>query len=450
MLKQHLAPALDTEQLASGLERVERRLATTKRRRWRLAGGGVAGMAAIAAVVLLVTRAPDAPPSLMIAEGGAPPSVLPTGRTEFDDASAITLADDGALGMRQTPGEVWLELERGRARFDVTPHGPRRWTVHAGAMIVRVVGTSFTVTHDGGAASVVVHRGVVEVEVSARTRRLYAGERFGIGDGVASAGTERFGETTNVVTTIGDPNPERAADVERDTAVVGDTAAVAHDPAALDRDSVAGAGDTAAVVRDADSTPTVAARIVTAPTASPVLEPPSLAPDAVPPSHSIVDADALAAAELASVDAPESASEAAREADPDPDDDTLDPIPSVPELIARSEAARREHRLDDAAAALTAITERYPESSEAAAAAASLAGLERARGRTRAAEAAYVRALALRPPPALAELAYLELVRLTVARGDMVAARRWADRHRDTFPRGARRTAIDALLAGDR
>jgi transmembrane sensor len=81
------------------------------------------------------------------------------------DGSRIEASADGAITARVNDGRALrLSLERGRARFDVQPGGPRRWTIDAGICEVEVVGTSFVVDRRGdGRVRVEVDHGRVRV-----------------------------------------------------------------------------------------------------------------------------------------------------------------------------------------------------------------------------------------------------------------------------------------------
>lgn len=78
--------------------------------------------------------------------------------TELRLAAGATLEviDNGA-------GEVRLRQPEGRVSYDITPGGPRRWTIESGPVVVEVVGTSFVVDHSAEAVSVDVSRGKVVV-----------------------------------------------------------------------------------------------------------------------------------------------------------------------------------------------------------------------------------------------------------------------------------------------
>jgi transmembrane sensor len=99
-------------------------------------------------------------------------------RTQFADGSIAELVrTPGSLAV-VSAGErsVELRLDAGEARFDVTPNPERRFVVHAGEVVVRVVGTSFTVQREGSRVRVAVERGVVEVDWAETVTRLHAGE----------------------------------------------------------------------------------------------------------------------------------------------------------------------------------------------------------------------------------------------------------------------------------
>jgi transmembrane sensor len=84
-------------------------------------------------------------------------------RVELEEGSAIELADHSVLAPIANEGNA-LELElSGRARFSVTPGGPRRWTIHGALGEVVVLGTVFTVESSRDRLEVVVERGHVNV-----------------------------------------------------------------------------------------------------------------------------------------------------------------------------------------------------------------------------------------------------------------------------------------------
>lgn len=97
----------------------------------------------------------------------------------FEEGSNIALSPRSELSVvsNDGPGLVF-SLRRGKALFSVTPGGPRRWTVDAGEIVVRVVGTVFSVERAGEGTKVEVMRGVVTVSgaVPGSSIELRAGE----------------------------------------------------------------------------------------------------------------------------------------------------------------------------------------------------------------------------------------------------------------------------------
>lgn len=107
----------------------------------------------------------------------------------FDDASSITLGAGSRVAPRVNEhGTFALELERGVARFEVTPGGDRRWSVRAEDVLVEVVGTGFSVERrDGGFVRVAVWHGRVRVVAPSR----FHGERFlGAGEELTLPGAD--------------------------------------------------------------------------------------------------------------------------------------------------------------------------------------------------------------------------------------------------------------------
>jgi transmembrane sensor len=103
---------------------------------------------------------------------------------EFVDGSRIVL-DPGASiePLENTDRSAVLLLGHGRARFEVEPGGPRRWSIETGLATIEVVGTRFTVTRTLSGVTVEVEHGVVLVRgerLPSRVRRLTAGESLHI------------------------------------------------------------------------------------------------------------------------------------------------------------------------------------------------------------------------------------------------------------------------------
>ncbi|MCB9604002.1 MAG: FecR domain-containing protein, partial [Sandaracinus sp.] len=145
-----------------------------------------AAAAVVAAVVLLwprvsATFSPRLEGPLTV-EGAAPVPVeaVATPRVlRFDDASTIELAPGTAIApTRNEATRFDIALARGRARFEVTPGGPREWTIDAGLARVRVLGTAFVVERDDAHVRVAVEHGHVRVEGA-----LVRGGRIDLHDG---------------------------------------------------------------------------------------------------------------------------------------------------------------------------------------------------------------------------------------------------------------------------
>jgi len=165
---------------------------------------GLATVAALLAVVGPFSRdwadgPGGAPGALRGVDGEPAPGRVADGEmVRFEDGSRVTVIG-GDLVLAHASGEqvFWL-LESGVARFEVTPGGPRRWSVDAGDVRVDVLGTVFSVERDPRSVAVEVQRGVVSVSARpwATSRRVAAGERVvvdtsgsaAVGDGDAAPG----------------------------------------------------------------------------------------------------------------------------------------------------------------------------------------------------------------------------------------------------------------------
>ncbi len=134
------------------------------------------------------TRPGPAPPAagpLFAREGGdlgraveaiaERPLVLDDGsRLSAEPGTRLELVDNDARSFG-------LFLGQGRASFEVTPGGPRRWSIDCGVALVEVVGTAFQIERHGARVTVQVDHGVVVVRserLPGRAKRLTAGERL--------------------------------------------------------------------------------------------------------------------------------------------------------------------------------------------------------------------------------------------------------------------------------
>jgi transmembrane sensor len=195
-----LAPALLEEDVlgksrARMWREVRARVHRTGRRRTArlaaLGGFSLAGAVAVWALLFLTLRSPaptadrGAPSALLVADG-RPLAALETSEkpltVRLDDDSEIRLAAKSRIEpLTSTGSRFELLLARGSAEFSVTPGGPRRWLVEAGAARVEVVGTVFRVTRAATSVRVSVSRGSVLVRgenVPGWVQRLNAGEHL--------------------------------------------------------------------------------------------------------------------------------------------------------------------------------------------------------------------------------------------------------------------------------
>jgi transmembrane sensor len=171
-----------------------------RRRSVRLVLGSVSllGAVAIWALIFLTLRSPEAKvdraaPTALLVSDGRPLAALESSdqplTVRLSDASEIRLAAGGRIEPLSSSGSRFeLLLARGSAEFSVTPGGPRRWLIEAGAARVEVVGTVFRVTRAGTSVRVSVSRGSVLVRgenVRGWVQRLNAGEHLTV------AGKER-------------------------------------------------------------------------------------------------------------------------------------------------------------------------------------------------------------------------------------------------------------------
>jgi transmembrane sensor len=169
------------ERLAAGWEAVRTRRDAARRGVPR----APLAMAAAAAALLAIggawlLRPDDAPRALTMADGAVLDGLLGPGVTDLSDASRIAVAEEGRLEVLESSADrVHLRLDEGRARFQVTPNGPRRWRIEAGIAAVEVVGTVFSVDRRDGGVRVEVERGIVLVQsehLAEGVRRLTAGQ----------------------------------------------------------------------------------------------------------------------------------------------------------------------------------------------------------------------------------------------------------------------------------
>lgn len=155
-----------------------------RRKRQRVVTASTVAVAAAATVGLLVTqpwRTPAAGP-LLREDGAAPGVVAAEARPmwlRLRDRSQIEVWR-GELTVTENSGHTFAtRLDRGGVRVEVTPHGPRRWSVLCEGVLVEVTGTVFEVEREPDAVRVSVTRGSVRVSgrrVPESPRALQAGQ----------------------------------------------------------------------------------------------------------------------------------------------------------------------------------------------------------------------------------------------------------------------------------
>ena len=122
-------------------------------------------VAALAALVIGRTiAAPSVPGSLMQSDGAPCLGPIASPRVALDDGSSIVLDPHTELEVLENDGaRMRLWMRSGAADFDVTPGGPRRWSIEVGVVSVEVIGTSFRVERRESNVHVSVTRGTVVV-----------------------------------------------------------------------------------------------------------------------------------------------------------------------------------------------------------------------------------------------------------------------------------------------
>jgi transmembrane sensor len=169
------------------LARVKRRQPRAQLARPLVAFATFVGVVALGMLVVLNPesfRGPEPAQALQRADGialGPIDASFEAQVVRLTDASEIRLAQGARLEPLQSSSSRFeLLLARGSAEFSVTPGGPRRWLVEAGAARVEVVGTVFRVERRAGSVVVSVSSGAVLVRgehVPGWVKKLSAGER---------------------------------------------------------------------------------------------------------------------------------------------------------------------------------------------------------------------------------------------------------------------------------
>jgi hypothetical protein len=229
--------------------------AARRRQMRRVIGAGV-GTSAVVAAVMSVVLARSSEPKSLTAEGVslAAGVTLPlsAGPIRFDEGSRIEALGSAQLEVvAHRPDRFVTLLVRGAIAVEVTPGGPRGWTVETDLASIEVVGTGFDVIRDDAGLEVRVRHGRVVVSgerVDGRIQRLSAGDVLRVPAAAPRGAAAQ------------DPAPSERPTVA-DTGAVGTTTAAQREATASPR----GASPRAARVRTAS----VSAPPPRAPVASP-------------------------------------------------------------------------------------------------------------------------------------------------------------------------------------
>ncbi|MFK7989215.1 MAG: FecR domain-containing protein [Sandaracinaceae bacterium] len=123
---------------------------------------------AAAAALVLVWAWPRDAPALTLASGAELVEIRSGGTSRtvaLADGSSVRLGPNTVLDPTENDGDhIRWRLAEGEARFEVRPHGPRRWVVDGGEAMATVLGTVFTVRRAPGWTEVEVERGRVRVD----------------------------------------------------------------------------------------------------------------------------------------------------------------------------------------------------------------------------------------------------------------------------------------------
>lgn len=152
-----------------------------RRATWAIA---FAGVSTLALVSLLAWPDGDAPELGVEAQTGerqaAPAESMTVERHRLADGSELSVHPHTSYALGTGGGlDIEIELFAGQLDFEVVRDQQRRFRVHAGEVLVEVVGTVFSVERHGTQVAVEVTRGEVRVEAPWRAPvSLRAGERL--------------------------------------------------------------------------------------------------------------------------------------------------------------------------------------------------------------------------------------------------------------------------------
>ncbi len=171
----------DVERLIRATERRIRRRGTAVR------GGLAIAVVGVSVVLAMRLRAPSSPTSPTSSPASSPTGgalvaskSVPGGESTIHlrDGSSATPLDGGSVlaTVEDSPRHSLIELQRGRARFDVVRSTTRAFSVNAGDVTITVLGTVFTVERIADRVGVTVERGTVRVDWGVGEKLLHLGE----------------------------------------------------------------------------------------------------------------------------------------------------------------------------------------------------------------------------------------------------------------------------------
>ena len=141
-----------------------------RRAAWFIRGALAAAAVVVLGVFLSRTEKPSDATAMAIASG----QIALIERRTLEDGSVIDLNRGAELRVNYSAGERHIELSRGEAHFQVAKDPNRPFTVRAGTVTVRAVGTAFNVQRRTASVDVLVTEGAVDVRTP---KPAHPGER---------------------------------------------------------------------------------------------------------------------------------------------------------------------------------------------------------------------------------------------------------------------------------
>lgn len=169
----HLRALAEPERRFPSLGGAMRQLGAQMLRPRTFAGAMTALAALVLAAIMLPSVLPASPPQYATAIGEIEP-------VELADGSVVTLGARSGLDVDFSSAERAVTLREGEAFFDVARNAARPFVVHAGDVLVRVIGTRFEVRRGLQETVISVQEGLVEVRTGETVQRLRAGDRLAI------------------------------------------------------------------------------------------------------------------------------------------------------------------------------------------------------------------------------------------------------------------------------